>query len=66
MNDAANNPYLSSKKANLTGPWYDSFAKSGELAWLVFWGPQLLAEVKNEQQAKNIMAYLELIVTLTP
>lgn len=48
-------PYMSSKKARTTGPWYDCFAKGGAVAWLVFDGYDLLAEVKNEQQAINVI-----------
>jgi hypothetical protein len=46
---------MASKKANLTDPWYDCFARSGKICWLVFLGCQLLAEVKNEQQAINVV-----------
>jgi hypothetical protein len=46
-------PYLASPKAT-EGLWYDSFVKSGRFCWLVFNGSKLLAEVQNEQQARNI------------
>ena len=51
------NPYLSSKRAS-TGPWYDSFAKNGEVVWLVFHGSELLAQVRNQQQCENLMKWL--------
>ena len=53
MNTTAD-PYLSSRHYNPDGLWYDSFAKSGEIVWLVFFGEQFLAQVKNEQQCQNI------------
>jgi hypothetical protein len=53
--DVQSNPYMSSKKAQMTGAWYDSFARSGQLQWLVFLGPKLLARVENEAQAKNVV-----------
>jgi len=57
-NLARDNPYNSSRKYKPEGFWYDSFAKSGEIVWLVFAGDRLLAEVKNEQQCKNLLEYL--------
>lgn len=48
------NPYTSSPKYNSRVVWYDSFAKGGKVVWLVFYGDQLLAEVKNMQQAQNV------------
>jgi hypothetical protein len=56
MQDIKSNPYLSSKKAKIDGPWFDSFAKSGQIVWIIHWGNEYLAEVKNEQQAINILA----------
>lgn len=55
MSPLKNNPYMSSKKAKVKGPWWDTFAKSGQLAYLVFDGSNLLAKVENEQQAKNVV-----------
>ena len=51
----SDNPYLASRKFNPNCVWYDSFAKDGKIAWLVFDQTKLLARVKNEQQAKNIL-----------
>lgn len=48
-------PYHASPKARPDGPWYDSFMKSARITWVVFDGTRLLAEVKNEQQARNIL-----------
>jgi hypothetical protein len=53
---ARDNPYFASKKAKINEPWYDSFAKGGRVVWIIHWGDQFLAEVKNEQQAINIMS----------
>lgn len=53
-----NNSYLASKKFKPDDYWYDSFAKSGNIVWIVFYGDQLLAEVKNHQQCLNLMEHM--------
>ena len=50
-----NDPYGASYKFRENGPWYDSFARKGEIAWIVFWGNDLLARVENETQARNLV-----------
>jgi hypothetical protein len=51
-------PYLSSKKFKPNQGWYDCFVKSGEFAWIVFFGETYVARVENEQQCKNVLKFM--------
>ena len=52
------NPYLASKHYRPGQWWYDSFAKSGEFAWIVFFGETYVARVENEQQCKKVLKFM--------
>jgi hypothetical protein len=58
------NPYNASRHYVANGYWVDHFVKNGEVVWLVFHGDRFLAQVQNEQQAKNVFQEFRLLQDL--